>query len=272
MNRMHRHCLLALSTLLGSTLVAQTPTTRQSPDAVIAQFERFADIYGGRLVAAFDSIPAARFGYRPTAAQQTIGFIAQHLEHANYGLCERLGALKHPRTAKDSVVETIKARWPKDTLVARLQASLRFCDTAIEQVKQLDSPALASTLIGFETDLAEHYSQIAAYMRMLGLVPPSALPPSKHAAIQLPPSVLSAYLGAYELAPGLELDVTQYEGALFIRSSTGGNAVQLVPESKTVFFAKDVDAQVTFTRDAKGAVSGLVLRQNGRDRTARKVR
>jgi len=269
---MRRHILLVIPCFSGATLAAQTRAAHQSPDAVVVQFERFADIYGGRLVAAFDSIPAARYRYRPTPPQQTVGYIAQHLEHANYSLCERLGDLKHPVTAKDSLADTIKARWPKDTLVARLEASLRFCDTAMERLEHVDSPALAATLLGFETDLAGHYSQVSAYMRLLGMVPPSALAPAKHTPVALPASTLLAYLGAYEIAPGLELDVTQYEGALFIRSSTGGAAVQLLPESKTVFFAKDVDARITFTHDAKGAVSGLIIRQNGRDRSARKVR
>jgi hypothetical protein len=82
-------------------------------------FERSADVYGSRLVAAFEAIPATRYDYRPTPAQQSIGYIAQHLEQANYGLCERFSDLKHPRTAADSLADTVKARWPKDTRRAR---------------------------------------------------------------------------------------------------------------------------------------------------------
>src|SRR5207248_4788738 len=105
------------------------------------------------------------------------------------------------------------------------------------------------------TDLAEHYSQISSYMRLLGMVPPSALPQRARVAIELPASALSPYIGVYELASGLELDVTLQSGALHIRSSIGGAAVQLWPESNSDFFAKGVDAQVTFVRDASGAVS-----------------
>jgi len=267
---MHRRALIVLTLVLPSVLAGQSPPTPELPNAVMLQFIRFADIFGSRLVAAFDSIPAARYGYRPTPSQQTIGYIAQHLENANYSLCERLGVLKHPRTPKDSLSDTVKAQWPKDTLVQRLEASLRFCDTAMERVGKLESPALASTLLAFETDLAEHYSQISSYMRLLGLVPPSALPPRARVAIELPASALSSYVGVYELAVGLDLDVTLDNGALHIRSSNGGASVQLWPESNNDFFAKDVDAQVTFVRDASGAVSGLVLHQYGRDRPAKK--
>ena len=269
---MHRRALIAIACLFPVVLAAQSPVAHAPSDGVMLVFERFADIFGSRLVAAFDSIPAARYDYRPTPTQQTIGYIAQHLENANYSLCERIGDLKHYRAAKDSLADTIKARWPKDTLVARLKASLRFCDTAIAQPEQLRSAALANTLLEFETDLAEHYSQVATYMRLLGMVPPSALAPRRRVAIELPPSVLSQFIGVYQIGPGLELNITMQGGALFIRSTAGGAAVHLLYERTNDFFVNEVDAQVTFTLDASGVVTGLVLHQYGRDRTAQKVR
>jgi uncharacterized damage-inducible protein DinB len=275
---MRRRCLIVVTALtLPAALAAQSPGVREAPDGVMLAFARFADIFGSRLVAAFDSIPAARYDYRPTPVQQSVGYIAQHLEDANYELCERFGDqgdLKRPRTAKDSLADTVKARWPKDTLVSRLRASLAFCDAALERVGRLQSPALANTLLAFETDLAEHYSQIAVYMRLLGMVPPSALPPRKRTAIELPASALSPYVGVYQLAPGFELHVTMQNGALYARSTTGGGAVRLWPESATDFFVREADAQVTFTRDSGGgggAVTGLVLHQFGRDRPAKKI-
>src|SRR5690349_5027510 len=150
---MRRLALLFL--LLPAALAAQTSATTQPLDGVMITFARFADIFGGRLVLAFDAIPASKYDYRPTPAQQTIGYIAQHVEAANYGLCSQFANIHHPLTAKDSLADTIKARWPKDTLVARLDASLRFCDTAIQRAGPLNSPALASYLLAFETDLAE---------------------------------------------------------------------------------------------------------------------
>lgn len=270
--RMRRLILLALALAAPAVVSAQTLSARSAPDGVILTFVRFADIFGGRLVAAFDSIPADRYDYRPTPVQQTIGYIAQHLEDANYALCARLGDLQHPRTAKDSLADTIKARWPKDTLVARLRASLRFCDDAIERLPGLTSPALASTLLAFETDLAEHYSQLAVYMRLLGMVPPSALPPKRRTAIDLPATALTSYVGAYELGHGLELEVSLRDGALYARSNAGGAAVRLSAESRTSFFSTEADAQIDFARDASGTVTGLILHQFGRDRAARKTR
>lgn len=269
---MRRSTLVVLALLLTKDVAAQSPATREPPNVVIMQFVRFADIFGSRLVTAFESIPEAQYAYRPTPTQQTVGFIAQHLEDANYSLCGQLGDAKHPRTARDSLADTIKAGWPKDTLIARLKASLLFCDDAIERLGELNSPGVTSTLLAFETDLAEHYAQVASYMRMLGLVPPSALPPRRRTAITVPESALSQYVGAYEITPGWEMVVAMREGALTIRSSLGGPAARLWPENPADFFVNEVDAQVTFTRDTDGRVKGLVLHQYGRNRQARKVR
>ena len=269
---MRRRAVLITALIFPTALSAQAPATPKQPDGVMLTFVRFADIFGSRLVAAFDSIPATRYDYRPTPVQQTIGYIAQHLEDANYGLCERLGDLKRPKMAGDSLADTVKARWPKDTLVARLRASLVFCDEAMARVPRLDSPALASTLLAFETDLAEHYSQVAVYMRLLGMVPPSALPPKPRTAIEVPVATLVPYVGLYRLASGVELEVTQREGALYVKSSLGGDAVRLWPESSRDFFGKEFEAQVTFTRTAGGVVSGLVVHQFDRDRPAKKIR
>ena len=266
---------MAIALLLPSALTAQPPAADPVPDGVMLAFARFADLFGSRLVAAFDSIPAARYDYRPAPSQQTVGYIAQHVEGANYDLCERLGDykdLKRPATAKDSLADTVKARWPKDTLVARLRASLRFCDAALDRVPRLASAAHANTLLALETDLAEHYSQIAVYMRLLGLVPPSALPPTPRTAVALPASELPRYVGVYRLAQSVELEVALRDGALLARSNAGGGPVRLWPEGDGAFFAKEADVQITFTRDAAGAVTGLVLHQYGRDRPGRKVR
>lgn len=267
---MRTRILAVLALAVPALLGAQSPSPAPR-DAVMNAFDDFAHIFGGRLVAAFDSIPASRYDYHPTPPQQTIGYIAQHLENANYGLCEQLGDLKHSRTANDSLADTLKARWPKDTLVARLRASLRFCDAALFRVATLESGAKARTLLAFETDLAEHYSQLSGYMRQLGMVPPSALPQKPRTAITLTPSVLSPFVGVYQLDAEVQLDVTMRDDVLYVKS-TGGRTVRMWAESERKFFLKEVDAQVTFVRGANGAVTGLVVHQLGIERPALKVR
>jgi hypothetical protein len=142
------------------------------------------------LMQAFDSIPADKFGYKPTPAQLTFGQVAVHLEGANYTLCSIFGGAKRMMTARDSTADSVRALWPKDTLTSRLKASFAFCDAA---VATLDDSKLAENVtvgppnatrqvvrlqyvLGYVTDLVDHYSQMANYMRANGWLPPSALP------------------------------------------------------------------------------------------------
>jgi uncharacterized damage-inducible protein DinB len=180
---------LCLPLLLGAQQKAPV-VDRKPANGVARTFLSFGRPYGGWLLMAFDSIPASQYGFRPTPAQQSIGYIAQHLENANYQLCSRFGQRTFAMSAKDSLADTIKAQWPKDTLIARVRASLVFCRTAIEELSdaQLADEFTVSTqsgpqtvlrardLILLVTDLAEHYSQLSNYMRILGMIPPSALP------------------------------------------------------------------------------------------------
>jgi hypothetical protein len=185
--------LLLAALMFPAGVHSQQPSRARvdsTPNGVAQTFRAFGRPYGAWLLAAFDSIPASKYDFRPTPVQQTIGYIAQHLEHANYELCYLFSGKKRTTTAKDSLADTVKAKWPKDTLIVRLRASLVFCGDAIAM---LSDASLADTLtvgppnaqqkvlrarypILLVTDLAEHYSQLAVYMRLLGLVPPSALP------------------------------------------------------------------------------------------------
>lgn len=266
---MRTSTLLLVALVVPELLGAQAPEPRTT--GVMFAFENFADRYGSQLVAAFESIPESRFEYKPTPTQQSIGYIAQHLEGANYGLCQSAGGASRALTRKDSLADTIKARWPKDTLLARLRASLRYCDTVLAHMGSVETGVRATMLLAFETDLAEHYSQLASYMRLLGLTPPSAVPPAKHTPIALSPSALPAYLGVYELTPDITLTVTAREGTL-IGQTTFGGPRRLLPESATDFFVEGVDAGITFVRDPNGAVTALVLHQYGRDRIAKRRR
>jgi hypothetical protein len=190
MNRIRVLSIVAL--IFPIALGAQQPATAPQQPAAnpITQSFRGFSYYGNWLPAAFDSIPASKYGYKPTPVQQSVGYIAQHLENANYQLCALFGGVKPTLTAKDSLADTVKAMWPKDTLVARLKASLVFCEGAMARVDDakladevpVGAPGSGRTtvrarlMIIFLTDLAEHYSQIASYMRLNGMIPPSALP------------------------------------------------------------------------------------------------
>ena len=174
-----------------SELAAQQPPAAPPANPITAAFRgRLATLHRN-LAQAFDSIPAAKFTYRPTAPQQTIGFIAQHLVNDNYLFCDRFGAMKGTRSAADTTTaDSVKATWPKDSLVAKLKESFKFCEDAFAQ---LDDAKLgeqvsitfggntrtvtrAAMALGHALDMADHYSQIANYMRLNNMLPPTALP------------------------------------------------------------------------------------------------
>lgn len=181
--------VLALALPVG--LPAQQPPAGPPVNPITTTFRNRTMALHRNLAQAFDSIPASKFGYKPTPAQQTIGYIAQHLVNDNYFFCNNFGDLKATRPVKDTeTADSIKATWPKDTLVSRLRESFAFCQQAIAQ---LDDAKLAEQItltfgnnsrpstraamaLGHALDLADHYSQLANYMRLNNILPPTALP------------------------------------------------------------------------------------------------
>ena len=92
-----------------------------------------------------------------------------------------------------TTADSVKAGWPKEKLVTKLKASFTFCETAFEQLNdaklgeqvtmsfrgQSRTIPRATMVLGHALDMADHYSQIANYMRLNGLIPPTALPRPK---------------------------------------------------------------------------------------------
>jgi len=90
-------------------------------------------------------------------------------------------------------------------------------------------------------------------------------------AIVLPPATLDRYLGRYQLAPGIFFTLRR-DGAHLMAQLTGQSYFEIFPESETEFFYKVVNAQLSFVTNADGAVTGLVLHQNGIDQSATKTK
>jgi len=187
--KISRAVILALALPVG--LAAQQPSGTPPANPVTTVFRNRITGLQRNLAQAFDSIPEAKFGYKPTAPQQTIGYIAQHLVSDNYFFCSNFGTMKPTRAAKDTTTaDSVRATWPKDTLVAKLKESFTFCQSAFAQLddaKLADQitmtfggqsrPATrASMVLGHALDMADHYSQIANYMRLNNMLPPTALP------------------------------------------------------------------------------------------------
>lgn len=91
--------------------------------------------------------------------------------------------------------------------------------------------------------------------------------PQPHTAVSLPRATLEKYVGAYELSPALTLTIA-LEGERLTGLLTGQKAFAIFAEGETKFFLKVVDAEIEFFADAGGAITHLILRQNGSDNRA----
>jgi len=83
-------------------------------------------------------------------------------------------------------------------------------------------------------------------------------------------AILESYVGRYELAPTFVIAVTLEEGQLAIQA-TGQGKLPIFAESQTKFFCKQVDAQISFEKEASGQVKQLILHQNGLNQPAKRL-
>ncbi len=169
----------------------QTPPAGPPTDPITTAFKNRTTALRRNLAQAFDSIPESKFAYKPTPAQLTVGYIAQHLASDNYLFCGAFGPMKPTLDVKDTTTaDSVKATWPRAELIAKLKASIAFCDAAMAQVNDANIGQVVEVRMGANTrsvprinmvlghalDLADHYSQLANYMRLNGILPPTALP------------------------------------------------------------------------------------------------
>jgi len=181
--------ILALA--VPMSLVAQQPSGAPPANPITTAFRTRITNFHRNIAQAFDSIPESKFSYKPTPAQLSIGFIAQHVTSDNYFFCNNFGTNKGTRSSKDTTTaDSVRATWPKDTLVTKLKESFKFCQDAIGQLDdaklaeqitmtfggQSRQTARANMVLGHALDLADHYSQLANYMRLNNILPPTALP------------------------------------------------------------------------------------------------
>jgi hypothetical protein len=163
--------------LLPRALAAQTTPSSPSPvaDALRATAQRYARI----LIAAAETMPGDKYNYRPTPAQMSFAQIQVHLaKEGNDILCGKTAGVEVPQRAAVDTTAT------KEQLIARLKETFQFCEQAFAR---MDDSKLAEPVSMFGMNLtraaavlitvgdwADHYSQEANYLRLNGLLPPTA--------------------------------------------------------------------------------------------------
>ena len=161
-------------------LFAATAVLAQEKNPVTSVAREILPRQQKNLVAAVEEMPADKFGYKPTEQQMTFGHLVLHIIGSNNHLCSTIGDVPEVKAPVP-----LKETDGKDKLVAGLKASFDFCTTALAKVddsKLGDEVELfggrkgprAFALIALTNDWADHYSSAAMYLRLNGLLPPTA--------------------------------------------------------------------------------------------------
>ncbi len=159
---------------ITATGAAQDPTTPVS-DALRSAARRA----GSNFIAAAEEMPADRYGFKPTPAQMSFGDVIAHMSAGNDALCSGIGGVAAPKRSE------VAAGAPKEKLVARLRETFQFCQSALARVSDsrlgVQVPyfgdrqiSRAEAMVAAAEEWAGHYSQLAVYLRLNGLLPPTA--------------------------------------------------------------------------------------------------
>ncbi len=132
--------------------------------------------------AAAELMPADKFGFKPTPEQMSFGEILAHEARSNEMLCGAIsGAATTPSESAAGAIAS------KEELVGRLRKSFETCAEVIGKLMETnlgDSVSFfggrkatrARAVIALAQDWADHYSQAAMYLRLNGILPPTARP------------------------------------------------------------------------------------------------
>ena len=130
-------------------------------------------------VAAIEEMPAEQFSFKPTPEQMSFGHLAAHIVEGNYFFCAKVGDVPQPKF--EELAETA----PKEKLVAAVKASFDFCGTTLAKAEdaKLGDPIQdfsgkprprAWAALALASSWADHYGAAAMYLRLKGLLPPTA--------------------------------------------------------------------------------------------------
>lgn len=155
------------------------PVANPVSTAVKGQLPRFSK----NMVAAAELMPAEKYAFKPSPEMNSFGHVVMHIAQSNNFLCSKISGIAPPDV---KLADTDG----KDKLVAALKASFDYCATALEKVddSKLGDQFLlfgnhpfsrAGALIILSDDWYDHYGAQAIYLRLNGILPPTAQPQPK---------------------------------------------------------------------------------------------
>ncbi|MGI9102904.1 MAG: DinB family protein [Terriglobales bacterium] len=171
-------CFSLVLLLVATVAAQQSSPDNKSSNPVTDAVRGMIDRNEKNLTAAVNAMPAEKYSYKPTPEQMTFGHLVTHIAEANNFLCAKLSGQAAPK-------ENAKETDPKDKLESEVKASFDYCRSVLKNVNdsQLGEsitlfgghPATkASALIGLASTWADHYGAAAMYLRLNGVLPPTA--------------------------------------------------------------------------------------------------
>ena len=130
--------------------------------------------------AAVEAMPADKFGYKPTPDQMSFAHLVIHIAESNNAMCAKLANVPAPKTEELSETDS------KDKLLAAVRSSFDYCSSTLANA---DDSNLGDTIEFFGRQgpramaafiltggWSDHYSAAAMYLRLNGILPPTAQP------------------------------------------------------------------------------------------------
>ena len=181
--------LAAISPLAAIARQAAATQTPAPPTALVANpvataVRSSVERQSKNLIAATEEMPSDKYGYQPTPGQITFGHLVMHMANSNFHLCAMISGAEAPK------MDELKETDGKEKLSGALKASFDFCTQSLANVDDSKLGEVvftrgaftltrASAMIALTNDFADHYSAAAMYLRLNGLLPPTAQQPHK---------------------------------------------------------------------------------------------
>lgn len=141
--------------------------------------------------------------------------------------------------------------------------SIALIDGLRDQIAKSDAPNVKDLIqLAKEMHMTQMTSESVAWKRYEQARPRSE---TKSADLNF-----EDHVGAFKLDDRTAIEIKPRDGGLAAQV-TGQPAIDIYPEQQDEFFFKVVPAQLSFSRDKKGAVTGLVLHQNGFDKAGKRI-
>ena len=139
--------------------------------------------YGKNMVAAAEAMPAEKYGFKPSPEMNSFGHLVMHITQSNNTFCSKISGQAAPEV---KMAETD----PKDKMVAAMKDSFAFCAAALANVddSKLGEQFLffggrpisrGGALVALGGSWTDHYATEAIYLRLNGILPPTAQPEKK---------------------------------------------------------------------------------------------